>query len=159
MAGTAIQVRVTGLDKLGLAGRQIEDLAEMPLDQLMDELGALGVSQTQERIDDQLGPPDGGNWAPLSEPYATRKREKSSGGLLQYRGDLETSLAHVAESDSTEWGSNLPYAAIQHFGGEGVGRPGHPGREYLGASPDNLADIERTIFLFIERNLPERVGR
>ena len=89
--------------------------ARLQASELLDALGAIGVSQTQRRISDEQQGPNGEAWAPLNPRYASSKR--GSGGLLQGEGDLVTSMDHIVGASEVSWGSPLVYAAIHHFGG------------------------------------------
>ncbi|WP_321447351.1 phage virion morphogenesis protein [uncultured Cohaesibacter sp.] len=139
--------------------------ARLQASELLDALGAIGVSQTQRRISDEQQGPNGEAWAPLNPRYASSKR--GSGGLLQGEGDLVTSMDHIVGASEVSWGSPLVYAAIHHFGGTITPKNGDklvfsiggetieadavdiPARPYLGISSDNAAEIEDTALMFI----------
>jgi phage gpG-like protein len=114
---TAIRVSVRGVKSLERTAVLIQELGKLDRKRLLDELGAVGVSQTQERISSGGPGPDGGPWAPLSESYAASKKKRSSGGILQFSGHLLMSMTHnVVGAGDVEWGSNLEYAAVHQFG-------------------------------------------
>lgn len=78
--------------------------------QLMDAIGAFGVSSTQQRFIDQSDP-EGNKW-----PESGRARTQGGKTLLD-TGRLLQSITHEAGDDQAAWGTNVVYAAIHHFGG------------------------------------------
>ena len=46
-----------------------------------------------------------------------QRRGLSYGGVLQLSGDLRSRITSSSNQESASIGSNMPYAAIQHFGG------------------------------------------
>lgn len=78
---------------------------------LMDRIGAYGVSSTQERFLRERGP-DGQAWK------RSRRAARSGGRTLRDSGRLFQSLTHEAAADHAAWGSNAIYAGIHQFGGE-----------------------------------------
>ncbi len=90
-----------GLDKLGSAqARQ----------QLLDQIGAYGVSSTQQRFEDEEGP-DGQSWK------KSHRARTEGGKTLRKSGRLVQSLSHEATASMAAWGSNVVYAGIHQFGG------------------------------------------
>ena len=85
----------------------------------------------------------------MSKNWATRKAKKSSGGILEYEGNLIESIAYQVTGNGVEVGSPLVYAAIHQHGGKAVGRP-HPERPYLGLSSENASDLEAVVTAFLE---------
>lgn len=150
---TALNYDLSSIDRL--AG-QINDLGRLDKISLLESILAEADTQTRRRLRDEKTSPDGVPWAAWSEAYAETRHGGHS--LLMGDGDLDDSLAPVIYLDGSggEYGSNLPYAAIQQFGGEEIGRPNHPAREYLGFSDENLDDIEAVVDLFMEDHI-ERV--
>ncbi len=138
MAGAALELRanVKGADAVGrrLAEilRGVDDLTP-----LMDEIGAILVSSTQDRFERGRGP-DGAAWLPS-------QRVLSEGGqTLVDPGILLASITPVPGNDQVEVGSNMVYAGIHQFGGE-AGRRGAtklPARPYLGIGFGDAAEIE-----------------
>ncbi len=61
--------------------------------------------------------PDGTPWQALSPAYLKRKR-KNKNRILFLDGYLSNGLRSQVIGDELFFGSNRPYAAIQHFGGE-----------------------------------------
>lgn len=107
------------------------------------------MHRIQDRFDTQRAP-DGSAWAPLSEKYKQRKTRAGYPETLLYmegrlrnelRPDYGTDFAEVATAP-------LPYAALHQFGGTSGMSPGPaavPARPYLGASPEDLAWMEKTL--------------
>lgn len=118
----------------------IARLANPDFDPLLDALGALVVSQTEERITQEKAAPDGTAWPELSERYA--KRKKKGSGILELEGDLRDSLVYLVSGQTVEVGSNLIYAATHQFGDEDRGIPQ---REFLGISDENEEAINELI--------------
>ncbi len=136
----------------GLAGVEalLMRLNDPPMDDFLDAVGALVVSQTQSRLADEKAGPKGEAWLELNPAYKARK--KGSGGLLQLEGDLVNSITHLVHSGGVEVGSNLVYAAHHQYGSEkesGRGS-GVPARPYLGVSAENMDEIERVCERFLE---------
>lgn len=61
--------------------------------------------------------PDGTPWTPLSPRYQRRKK-KNQDKILVLDGYLMNTLRYQVGGGELVFGSNRPYAAIQHFGGE-----------------------------------------
>ncbi|SNY91392.1 Phage virion morphogenesis family protein [Cohaesibacter sp. ES.047] len=145
--------------------RAASKLAALDEAELLDAVGAIGVSQSQRRISDEQAGPNGEAWPALNPEYAKGKR--GAGGILEGEGDLITSMDHVVGSGEVSWGSPLVYAAIHHFGGVITPKNAEklvfqlggrtivadavtiPERPYLGISQDNAAEIEDTALIFI----------
>lgn len=147
MAGTALEFDFSDLDMIQ---ERVDSLTDLDKDELLGALGTELESQTRRRITEEKESPDGEVWQPLTSKWATRKAQTSSGGLLEFQGHLVDSIAWQIEGDSVAVGSEIVYAAIQHFGGAEVGRSGHPAREYLGLSPENIDDLEAVVSDFLE---------
>ncbi len=140
-------------------------LGSLDQSELLDMLGAIGVSQTQTRIYEEQAGPNGEAWAPLNSSYENSK--KGSGGLLQGDGDLMTSMEFESGSGEVSWGSPLVYAAIHHFGGVITPKSASklvfqlggrtivadsvtiPDRPYLGISAGNAVELEETALVFV----------
>lgn len=61
--------------------------------------------------------PNGTPWQALSPRYQ-RTKKKNQNKILQLDGYLANTLRYQVGGGELEFGSNRPYAAIQHFGGE-----------------------------------------
>lgn len=125
--------------------RALNNLSHFDARDLLDNVGAVVEAQTRRRIQDQEGPPEGGDWEPWAESYADWKARKGKAryGFLRLYGDLLDSMTHnVLGSDAVEVGSNRIYAAAMQLGS----RDGDtPPREYLGLSDDNEDELEEAV--------------
>ena len=143
MAGTSVSVSAEGFSRLDLL---IGRLLDPYWDPLLDSIGALVVSQTEERIARSKTAPDGTPWLALNPAYA--KRKKKGGGILELEGDLRDSLVHlVTGKTSVRVGTNLVYAATHQFGDQ---KRGIPQREFLGLSPADEEAINEMILDWAE---------
>jgi phage gpG-like protein len=140
-------------------------LSYMATHSLLDTLGETIEGQLKRRLSSQEGPPEGGDWVEYSDSYATwkAKKGKADAGFLQLEGHLVDSFHHVVTGDTLEVGSNVAYAARQHYGGKSMapdwmghrGRSGArsggvhevnvPARPYMGLSDANETEIEEAI--------------
>lgn len=108
--------------------------------ELLETVGAIGESQTRRRISSEKRTPDGEAWTDWSDDYAQTRHSGHS--LLENEGELLDSIQYQVNGDEVAVGSNLIYAAIQHYGGAEVGKPGLMARPYLGVSADNQDELE-----------------
>lgn len=101
---------------------------------LLDGLGALVLSQTQERIDTEKISPSGKAWL----------ENKRKNPTLHDSGSLRDSLSYVVGLGEVSVGSNLVYAAIHQYGGRAGRGAGFemPVRPYIGLSRQNKREIE-----------------
>lgn len=87
----------------------------------MREVGQYLLSATERRFETARGP-GGVPWQRLSKRTARERIKKGYGttNILKRSGDLKNSIAiggAIVTADSVEIGTNVPYAAIQQFGG------------------------------------------
>ncbi|MGE4489277.1 MAG: phage virion morphogenesis protein [Kiritimatiellales bacterium] len=141
------------LQDLNGVGALLDRLRYVDADRLSDEIGALVVSQTQERIANTKRGPDGDAWPDWSEVYAQTRHGGQSLLFAEGNPGLLSSLTHLVQSGGVEVGSNLVYAAHHQFGsdkpsGRGSGVPARP---YLGISSEDAEAIERLCVHFVER--------
>ena len=99
-----IEATIDGLEE---TINRLKPISENDGVELADALGALGVRQTQRRLQSEKTSPSGAAWKPNAR----------GGSLLQLTGALTTSIAHTAAPWAATWGSSLVYAAIHNFGG------------------------------------------
>lgn len=111
-------------------------------------IGAVVESQTRLRLAHEKTDPEGNAWAPLSDRWASRKSRRSSGGILEYQGDLLDSITHRAMKTRVLVGSNLTYAAAHQHG---YAPGGVPARPYLGLSESNRKDLMDEILGWVRR--------
>ncbi|WP_051145190.1 phage virion morphogenesis protein [Thiomicrorhabdus sp. Kp2] len=111
--------------------------------ELLDTIGSITESQTRRRISEEKQSPDGAPWAEWTDDYAQTRHSGHS--LLENEGELLDSIQHQSSGSEVITGSNLIYAAIQHYGGAEVGRPGLVARPYLGLSQNNRDELESVL--------------
>lgn len=81
---------------------------------LLAKVGEIAFEAVQENFDEQGRP----KWVSLkSETIKEREKLGYTGPILQRTGKLKRSITKKITSDSAIIGTNLEYAAIQHFGG------------------------------------------
>lgn len=103
-----ITLKADGVDDLTNALKRLSDPVKRK--DLLEQIGAAGVTQTQQRFLDQAGP-DGQPWV-----QSLRAKEQS-GETLRDTNRLFTSLTYAADDKSVEWGTNVIYAGIHQLGG------------------------------------------
>lgn len=151
MSGVSLQYNLSDIKKLQ---KKIAQLGKMDTSDLMSSIGVEIESQTRRRLEEEKTAPDGSAWEALSESYKEYKAKKSSGGTLEFDGDLIDSITSESGDEHVEVGSNLIYAAVQNFGGEEVGMD-IPGRKYLGLSDENMDDLAALVNDFVDDHVKE----
>jgi phage virion morphogenesis protein len=167
MAGAAVELGLRDIE--GLA-RILNGATLGPDDraQLLHDIGAEMVSQTQERFDTQKDPA-GNTWKALAQKTRDYYMQNGlgKGSLLVQSGYLrDTVTSQVSDSWSVLVGATMVYAAIHQWGGEIVPKtapylsvPGYgklkqvniPARPYLGVSSQDAADIAAIAQKFVAR--------
>lgn len=150
MSGIEVQIDAR---EVKVIAERLNGFSDLHKGELLDTLGALGVSQTQQRIASEKRSPDGEPWKP----------NRRGGSILFLMGHLLGSIAHHVGNDMVSWGSNLVYAAIHQLGGTIRPRSAKrlvfqignmtvfakevtiPARPYLGFSQANLSEIRDTV--------------
>lgn len=84
--------------------------------QLMQDIGELMVERTKSRFKEGVAP-DGTAWAPNS-PVTLKRKSPETRPLFGQTGSLNSDIFYEADATQVSWGSNLIYAAVQHFGAE-----------------------------------------
>lgn len=79
---------------------------------LWQTIGEILVSSTKERFRTETDPV-GLPWAPLSQPYASRKK---GAGILKETGQLAWSIVWQLAGDTLLVGTNRPHAETHQFG-------------------------------------------
>ena len=131
---------------LSATARLDERLARLPervrgsLPDLLEEIGATVVSQTQRRIAEERRSPEGDPWPEWSPRYAPTRHGGQA--LLVAEGHLAESVQHTVLGHSVEVGSNLVYAATHQFGSEDGTIPARP---WLGLSAENEQELDHVI--------------
>lgn len=85
-------------------------------DALLRDMGEYLLLAHDARFASQTAP-DGTPWQALSPRYLKRK-PKNKDRILRLDGYLMNTLRYQLDGSSLLFGSDRPYAAIQHFGGE-----------------------------------------
>jgi phage virion morphogenesis protein len=138
--------------------RQMRQLQEVDLHDLLDVIGAEVVDQTKLRIQEEKRAPDGTDWSPWSPRYAASQHGgrashgphpgqlTAAGGhtILELDGFLLDSITSEVSGSDVLIGSNLEYAATHQFG-----RGPIPARPFLGLSDQNADDIENLVAEFL----------
>ena len=110
MSGAFASTQIGDLDGLGAALARMAALGAAPLP-LFEAIANYGEASTRARFKNQVGP-DGVAWQ-------KSKRAAKTGGLtLVHTARMLRSLSNRATNSSAQWGSNVIYYAIHHFGGE-----------------------------------------
>lgn len=86
------------------------------VDPLLRSMGEYLIRAHLIRFDSQTAP-DGTKWQALSPRYLKQKK-KNKDKILTLDGYLKNTLRYLVAAGELLFGSNRPYAAIQHFGGE-----------------------------------------
>ena len=92
---------------LDAAIKAVGELVTFDAAALMEEIGALGESQTRRRITDEKTAPDGTPWPPNLEGTST---------LLRTGQNLLASVGFVSTADEAEWGAAWEFAHIHQDG-------------------------------------------
>jgi phage virion morphogenesis protein len=141
MAGATLDI---DLSELGDIGRKFERAIKAFSDvtPMMDEIGAMLVTSTQDRFEKGQGP-DGDDWL-----QSIRVQEaQGNAQTLVDSARLRDSITHEPGNDQVEVGTNVIYGAIHQFGGQ-TGRNKSvtmPARSYLGISSDDEREIENIV--------------
>lgn len=141
---------------------------------LLEDIGDRIIFNTRRRFAEGVGP-DGERWEPLSEITKQLRREGPGSGSDKPLNDtraLFRSIQKAVTGNTVSVGSNLPYAALQQFGGTIRPKNGDflvfgtgentvfakeskvPARPYLGLNQDDRLDIIDVV----NRHLREALG-
>lgn len=108
MSDGGVSLKAEGIDAINKALGRLRDPARRQ--DLLEQIGAKGVSQTQQRFHDQAGP-DGQPW------IQSLRAKEQSGETLKKSGRLLASFTSAATFDEVVWGTNVIYAGIHQTGG------------------------------------------
>lgn len=115
------------------------------LGDMLDDIGASQVTETQQRFEDERDP-EGKPWEALSTVTlrAKERRGVTTARILRDQSDLYDSLTHQVLPRAVRWGANRTYARIHQLGGQaGRGRRVRiEPRPYLGVSEAGQREIE-----------------
>jgi phage virion morphogenesis protein len=114
------------------------------LEPLMEDIGEYLLLAHQERNAKAIAP-DGTPWAPLSTTTQTLKPRHQT-APLRLNDILLNQLIYQADDNGLEFGSNMIYAAMQHFGGTTspksmIPNKTLPARAFIGVSAEDEESI------------------
>lgn len=149
MAGARIDISTEGATAVSDVLTQLVK----NLDNLSPALGNVGehLMLTHRDHFDEQRTPDGDPWQPLSPDYAKRKN-KNKDKILRLNDILRDTFAYKVGDESLEFGTNMEYAAIQHFGGSSNMIPrlaAMPARPLLGLSQDDEKEVIAILASFL----------
>ena len=110
MSGALASTQLGDLDGLGAALARMKTLGAAPKP-IFEAVGNYGENSTRARFKNQVGP-DGVKWTP------SKRVRRMGGQTLVLSSRMLRSLSHRSTNSAAEWGSNVVYYAIHHFGGE-----------------------------------------
>lgn len=148
MAGVTISLTLNA----AVAQAALARLTDSDIDDMAYAVGQLIENQTKERIATGKRSPDGEPWSAWSRAYAQTRSARHS-LLVGDDANLMGSIQNYTMGRVAEVGTPLIYGAIHQFGGAGAGKPGLPGREYLGLSDEDRREIEALVIDSLEGQL------
>ena len=104
-----LEIKATGFEDISRALAALLAKGD-DLGPLLDEIGAALVDSSIERFETSTDH-DGDQW------IVSGRAAREGGKTLVDQGHLRDSITHVVTGDSVTRGTNVVYAAIQHFGG------------------------------------------
>ena len=127
----AVEITVEGIPR----GEIERAVARLFRKSTMNLYGRSVRARTRERMIEEVDP-DGTPWAPLSEPYGSRK--KGPGKLRETLALFKT--MHVeAQKGAAQVGTRLDYGTWNQEGADGNNLPARP---WLGVTDQDITDIE-----------------
>jgi len=143
MSGAGLIYDFSGLKSLEA---RMARLSRLKKTDLLDIVGAKVESQTRRRIQDEKESPEGVAWPAWSDRYAARRPEGAT--LLMGEDHMLDSITFLAvDQNSIEVGSNMIYAATQHYGDKDRSIPA---RAFLGLSEANETELVRDIDNYLD---------
>ena len=139
-AGIALDLEISDAE-LVAAFESLEDITDR-LGPAWQEIGDYLLDATEARFELAVSP-DGEPWEPLDPAYQRRKR-KNPDDILVLDGFLRDTIAFNFDPDGAgvTFGTNRVQAATHQFGRE---EDGIPQREFLGASDDDIEEIQEIL--------------
>jgi phage virion morphogenesis protein len=141
--GAAVEIKLQEIERLQ---KKLNDFVLSGGDKasLLTSLGGVLENQTHDRFTLEENP-SGDPWHKLTEAYKKRKGLTSSGGILNRKGHLITSIeSQLTGRDSILVGSPMEYADYHQSAKDKKRR-----REFLGLSTDNIDELEYAIDEFL----------
>lgn len=127
----AVEITVEGIPR----GEIERAIARLFRKSTMNLYGRSVRARTRERMIEEVDP-DGTPWAPLSEPYGSRK--KGPGKLRETLALFKT--MHVeSQKGAAQVGTRLDYGTWNQEGADGNNLPARP---WLGVTDQDITDIE-----------------
>ena len=150
-------IRITISDEVVLSGlAAVDRVAENPA-AIMAEVAAFMVTATQRHIEREIGP-DGRRWPKLSPRTANKRigrRRRGHDNILRVSGRLYQSITDDSGADYAAAGTNLIYAAAQHFGAT-IQMPARQQDIHLSTGPTTRSGGRRR---FVKRRLKRKETR
>ncbi len=130
---------------------KLADFGAEPVQLALKSIGEALYNSTRERAAREIGP-DGVPWAALSPRYAKRKQRLRPGApLLKFDNHmLGDEFSYQLGDGYVDIGTDAPYGTRQQFGGGGI-----PARPFLGASEDDIAEIQQILSERLQAALDE----
>jgi len=144
MMAANIAINIVGDDIEGALRKLVGQAGDMR--PAMRAISEAMLDSIEEALDSEANPETGAPWPTLAPSTILRRLAKGKwpGKMLQVsQGGLASSFAASAGSNYAQAGSNKPYAAIHHFGGQ-AGRGGRttiPARPYAGLTPEHRQEV------------------
>jgi phage virion morphogenesis protein len=110
MAGVGIVID-SELERLA---ERLNTLADMELDELLDNIGSEIEDQTKQRIEEEKTDPSGVEWEEWSQGYKKSRHDGQS--LLEGEGALFESISYEVNGDEVVVGTNLVYGRTHQLG-------------------------------------------
>lgn len=133
----------------------------------LEEVGLWQMEQARERILSTKEDPDGNPWIRIQgdiSPWGGKRTWQrdvlgnADLGLLNSTGELLNSIHFAVDGNVVDIGSNSPHAQMQYQtlwdgswerGGPDGTETTVPAREFLGWSPQDIADLELSALLYV----------
>ena len=154
--GVGVEITVNGLEA---ALSKLARLGEPLKGEMLEGLGALGVSQAQRRLASEKTSPAGAAWPKTAE---------GRGALFKTGAHLYDTMQHVAGADQVRWGTGWKIAPVHQYGAT-IRAKGKalvftlgkkkvfarkvtiPARQFVGVSAANAVELVATAKKFIAR--------
>lgn len=143
MAGASIEINHQGLASVIEVLQGMSDKTTK-LAPAMNDIGEMLLLSHAERNANQIAP-DGTPWAALS-PTTQQLKPRHQNTPLRLNDILLNQLLYQADDSGLSFGSNMIYAAMQHFGGitsanAMIPNKPIPAREFIGVSEEDETSI------------------
>lgn len=144
MSGTSLTLNSESLKRFKQALNDIKSVALKR--EFWDSLGAIGESQIRNNLANlKIDPDTKTPWKALDEDYAAKKSQTSSGGILEFEGNLIDSISFESTDDGVDIGTNIIYAAAHQFGFDDKGIEARP---FMGFT--DFDELETTVLNWLQ---------